>query len=331
MMNRTHCTGHTRRTFLQALSVSTLGAPALTRGANVDSPARTPRIGYLGPTNPPYLVNAFLDELRAQGFSDGENVIVEKSDTAEKVKAMPGMKLDFIVAGSLPSALTVRTANPNMPMVIATCPGMVSNGFASSLALPGGIYTGLDELPPGVTARRVELLKTAAPTVKRIALLSTTPGVGGHEKQYEDAQTAAQLLDMTVKVYRAPTVDDVDAALAAIASDQMEGMLNFQGAVSIYKRQAIVDFAAAHKLPAIYQATMFAEAGGLMSWAPDLAEQYREAARYAGAILRGAKPGDLAVKYPAKYFLTLNAAAASKIGLTFPAELLREATRVLDH
>jgi putative ABC transport system substrate-binding protein len=224
----------------------------------------------------------------------------------------------------------VRDANPKMPMVIATCPGLVSNGFARSLARPGGIYTGLDELPPGVTARRVNLLKTAAPAVKRIALLSTTPGVGGHEKQHEDAQAAAQLLGMTVKVYRAPTVDDVDGALAAIAADRMDGMLNFQGAVSIFKRQAIIDFAAAHRIPAIYQATRFAEAGGLMTWAPDLPEQYREAARYSAKILGGAKPGDLPAKYPAKYFLTLNAAAAKKIGLSFPAELIAEATRVLD-
>jgi putative ABC transport system substrate-binding protein len=96
------------------------------------------------------------------------------------------------------------------------------------------------------------------------------------------------------------------------------------------KRQDIVDFATARRLPAIYQATMFAEAGGLMTWAPDLAEQYREAARYAAKILRGAKPGDLAVKYPIKYFLTLNAGAAQKIGLVFPAAVLDEASRVIE-
>jgi putative ABC transport system substrate-binding protein len=319
----------TRRAFVGGLALAA-GTATLSVRANADRPARVPRIGYFGMTNPPYLLNAFLEELRAQGFSDGHNVIVEKSDSAEKMMAMLGLQLDFTVAGSLPSALLVRNADPNMPMVIATCPGMVSNGFARSLAQPGGIYTGLDELPPGVTARRVNLLKAAAPSVKSIALLSTTPGVGGHEKQHEDARTAAQLLGMTVKVYRAPTVDDVDGALAAIAADGMDGMLNFQGAVSILKRQAIVDFATSHRLPAIYQATMFAEAGGLMTWAPDLPEQYREAARYSAKILRGAKPGELAIKHPAQYFLTLNAAAARRIDLAFPAGLLAKATRVLE-
>jgi putative ABC transport system substrate-binding protein len=107
-------------------------------------------------------------------------------------------------------------------------------------------------------------------------------------------------------------------------------MLNFQGGLSLVRRQAIVDFAAQHRLPAIYQATMFAEVGGLMSWAPDLVEQYREAARLAALILQGAKPGDLAVKRPAKYYLTINAGAAKEIGLALPPALLAEATRVIE-
>jgi ABC-type uncharacterized transport system substrate-binding protein len=104
------------------------------------------------------------------------------------------MDLALIVAAALPFALAVRKANPSMPMVIATCPGMVSNGFAQTLDRPGGIYTGMDELPPGVTARRLSLLKTAAPAVTRVALLSTTPGRGGHEAQVADAEAAAPAL-----------------------------------------------------------------------------------------------------------------------------------------
>jgi putative ABC transport system substrate-binding protein len=316
-----------RRTFAGAIAAS--AAYLAAHGAARAGDRPVPRIGYVGRIDPPDLMNAFLEELQRQGFADGDNILVEKGKAPERSKAMARMDLDLIVAGALPIALDVRDENPRMPMVIATCPGMVSNGFARSLAHPGGIYTGLDELPPGVTARRVQLLKAAVPAVSRIALLSTTPGVGGPEKQHEDAQAEAQRLGMTVKLYRAPTVEDVDSALAAIAADGMDGMLNFQGAVSLMKRWDIVAFATARRLPAIYQATMFAEAGGLMTWAPDLAEQYREAARYAAKILRGAKPGDLAVKYPAKYFLTLNAGAAKKIGLTFPAALIAEASRVL--
>ncbi len=98
----------------------------------------------------------------------------------------------------------------------------------------------------------------------------------------------------------------------------------------MFRRQVIADFAAAQRLPAIYQATMFAEAGGLMTWAPDLVEQFREAARLAAKVLKGAKPGDIPVKYPPKYFLTVNAGAARKIGLTLPPALLAQADRVIE-
>src|SRR5947207_15107703 len=106
-----------------------------------------------------------------------------------------------MVAISLPAALRVRQANPAMPMIIGTAPGMVSNGFAKSLEYPGGNVTGMDELPPGVTAKRLNLLKMAARNVTRVGLLSTTPGTGGHETQLSDAQQAAAALGIAVKSY----------------------------------------------------------------------------------------------------------------------------------
>jgi hypothetical protein len=206
------------------------------------------------------------------------------------------MDLALIVATALPQALEVRNANPEMPMVIGTCPGMVSNGFAQSLEHPGGIYTGMDELPAGVTARRLSLLKLAAPSVTRVALLSTTPGRGGHETQVADAETVASSLGVEVRPYRAASLTELRRALEQLAIDRMNGMLNFQGGLSLTNRQFIVDFAAEKRIPAVYQATLFAEAGGLMAWAPDLTEQFREAARFVAEILRGAKPGDLPIK-----------------------------------
>lgn len=98
------------------------------------------------------------------------------------------------MAAALPCALEVRRANPRMPVVIATCPGMISSGFAKSLERPGGNVTGMEELPPGVTAKRLTLLKTVAPSFSRVALLSTTPGVGGHETQVAEAEKVAPLM-----------------------------------------------------------------------------------------------------------------------------------------
>jgi putative ABC transport system substrate-binding protein len=239
------------------------------------------------------------------------------------------MDLDFIVDAALPQALAMRQANPKMPLVIITCPGMVSNGFAESLERPGGIYTGMDELPAGVTRKRLQLLKRAAPAISRVALLSTTPGRGGHETQLADAEQAARDLGFSVKAYRAASLSGLTAALEAIRGDQMNGLVNFQGGLSLANRQMIVDFAAAHRLPAVYQSLFFVESGGLMAWAPDQREQYRMGARYADQILKGTKPGDIPVRHPEPYHLHLNKKAAAAIDLALPADLVAEADKVL--
>ena len=324
-----------RRQFVGELALIAGAAPFLTAGGATQTSARVPRIGYLGGDFPVHR-NAFMDELRAQGFVDGENVIIEKrlqrdlADGPAAARELSAMPLDFVVASALPYALMVRAANSHMPMVITTCPGMISNGFARTLAHPGGIYTGIDELPPGVTTKRMTLLKTAVPAARRIGLLSTTPGTGGHETQLQDAQRIAPSLGVTVHPYRATTPDELTRALEAIVADRMDAMLNFQGGLSVYRRQVIVDFANAHRLPAIYQATMFADAGGLMTWSPDQVEQQRMSARLAAKVLEGAKPGDLPIPYPTGYCLTINADAARKTGLTLPAALLAQAARVIE-
>src|SRR5688500_17417992 len=175
-----------RRWFVGRLGLAGCAFPLTVHARHAKSRS-VRRIGFLSGAVPT-LIKAFEDELRRLKYVDQENLIIERrisrpntSDTAVHAAELAQMDLELIVAAALPQALEIRKANPAMPMVIATCPGMVSNGFARSLKRPGGIYTGMDELPPGVTAKRLRLLKTAAPKVSRVALLSTTPGRGGHE------------------------------------------------------------------------------------------------------------------------------------------------------
>jgi putative ABC transport system substrate-binding protein len=298
--------------------------------------AKLRRIGFIvGAGYDPFFA-AFMDELHSLGYREGADITIETrfarpntSDTSRMSGELAHMDLELIVAGALPFGLQLRAANPAMPMVLATCPGMISNGFAQSLEHPGGNVTGVDELPPGVTAKRLTLLKTAVPALSTVALLSTTPGRGGHEAQLADAEQTAKTLGIRVKPYRAASLAELHNALAAIVDDKMDGLLSFQGGLSVSSRQLIVDFAAEHRLPAIYQATLFAEAGGLMSWAPDLQNQYRIAAQYVDKILRGAKPGDLPIVHPPKYYLTIHASAARRLGLSLPPALLAQADRVL--
>ena len=325
---------YSRRSFIRAALLGcALFWPVL---APASPPHHVKRIGFLI-GDAPTLIAAFEEELRSLGYVDRESLVIEKrisqkpSDLTEQAAELARMDLDLIVAASLPQALEIRKNNPAMPMVIATCPGMVSNGFAASLKHPGGHYTGMDELPPGVTAKRLQLLKTAAPRVSRVALLSTTPGRGGHEAQLSDAEKAARSLGLTVKPYRATTSTELQTALSAILDDAMDGFVCFQGGLSLApaNRRMIVEFASKNHLPAIYQSAFFVEAGGLMSWAPDQEGQYREAARYVDKILKGAKPGDLPVHFPSRYYLTISKGAAEGLNLALPPALLAKADRVL--
>jgi putative ABC transport system substrate-binding protein len=321
----------TRRGF----SLTLLGCVLPALGATSQQPGPQRRIGLLVGDDPEGGVAAFREALRERGYVEGRNLAIEMRSTispppgTDPAAELARMNVELIVAHSLPGALATRTANPAMPMVVVTTPGFVANGFATTLERPGGKVTGIDELPPGVTARRLELLKTAAPAVSRVALLSTTPGSGSHEIQLADAQQAAARLGLTTKAYRATSVAELKQSLTALAADDSNGLLNFQGGLSYVNRQLIVDFAAKHRVPAIYQATVFAEAGGLMTWAPNLVDQFRMAAGYVDQILNGARPGDLPVRHPSRYYLTLNTTAARNLGIAFPSALLSKADRVL--
>lgn len=313
-----------------------MAMPALPLWATRVAPSRVPHIGFLNGSTFPTMTAAFNEELKRLGYEDGKNIRVEtrlsrpnSTDLEGFVTEFAKLDLNLVVAAALPIALVVRRVMPHMPMVVGTAAGLVSNGFAETVERPGRNTTGMDELPPGLTATRLTLLKEAAPHVSKVALLSTTPGRGGHEIQFTDAEKAAGELGIVVKPYRAASLAEVQAALSTIARDGMDGLLNFQGAVSLVNRQLIIDFAAEHRLPAIYQSKLFADSGGLMSYAPDQDEQFREAARYVDKILRGAKAGDLPIKHPARYFLSINRSAARGLRLALPPGLLRKADSVL--
>ena len=325
-----------RRKFIKQASMD-ISVPSILLGKEFPRAQNIQRIGFLSGAGAMKLEKVFTDELEKLGFRDGENLNIEMrlarpntSELGAMATELAAMDLALIVAGSLPIAMEVRKRNPNMPMVLATCPGMVSNGFAKSLEHPGGIYTGMDELPGGVTAKRLQLLKAVVPNAKRIALVSATPGVGGHEAQLAEAEATAAALGVIVKPYRVTSLDDLRKALVELASDKMDGVLIFQGALTLANRNMMVDFAVQNRLPVIYQQSVFVEIGGLMSWAPDLHQQFRETAHFVDKILRGTKPGDLPIKHPDKYYLTLNKTAAAKIGINIPAELLAEADKVFD-
>lgn len=325
----------TRRNLLAAtlpLVIGAVTAPAIAAG-------KVARIGFLigtipGTVSP--LETAFREELKKLGLIEGQNIVVEyrrsfkEGDLQRQAAELAAMDLDLIVAAALPQALAIRDANPRMPMVVGTAAGLVTNGFAKSLAHPGGNVTGMDELVPGVTAKRLELLLAAVPGTRRVALLSTTPGVGGHEVQMAEATRAARRMGVAVTPYRANDIAELKRALSATVADKQQAMLSFQGGLAFGQRHMIVQFAEEHRLPAIYQSLLFVQAGGLMAYAPDQEEQFRVAARLVAKILSGARPGDLPIEWPKPYYLAINNIAANAIGIRFPPGFARKGTMVID-
>lgn len=299
-------------------------------------PARRPaRIGFMISQNYPAFVEAFRSELHRRGYIEGQNLTLESrfsgagADMQSQARELAALNLDVIVAAALPQALALKDLATTTPVVIATTPGIVANGLAQSMQRPGGNFTGTDELPPGLTAKRLRLLVSAAPHLRRVALLSTTPGKVSHGIQLADAQAAAAEMGLEVKAYRASLPAEIGPALAAAKADSMQGIVNFQGGLSLSFRDSIIAFARRHRLPAIYQSKLFVDSGGLMALSPDQEEQYRMAARYADQIVRGAKPGDLPIRYPPRYYLSLNASAAEASDFTFPQSLLQRADFVI--
>ena len=284
---------HTRRGMILSM------AAALGLRAADAADARLPRIGYLSGLGYPELDAGFTDELRKQGLIEGRDLIIERrlaransDDISMMGKELANSDLVLVVPTALPAALVVREANPRMPMVIGTCPGMVANGFAKSLERPGGIYTGVDELPPGVTARRLQLLKSAAPRITRVALLSTTPGNAAQELQLADAQRAAADLRIEVRPYRATRLDEI-AYRPRMRSARIawtDCRISRAGC-----RSPIVSSSSSSRQRIACRLSTrrgcSSRAGGLMAWAPDQSEQLRIAARMTARILAGTRPG----------------------------------------
>lgn len=198
-------------------------------------------------------------------------------------------------------------------------------GFVEHLAILGGVSSiGAGSVP---SARRAS--RAAAFSRATSASRCSRPRRGVVGTRRSSPTPSARRLAVTVRPYRATTLPALGEAFDALVRDGMEGLVGFQGGLSVANRQRIADFATTHRRPAIYQSEFFVEAGGLMAWAPDQEEQYREAARYVDRILRGAKPGDLPVRYPGRYALILDTQAARAIGLTLSPALIAQAARVL--
>jgi putative ABC transport system substrate-binding protein len=322
-----------RRTFMAIISGGFLAAPL---AAGAQQAAKVPRIGYLWAGNLA-LREAFLQGLRDLGYVEGRNVAVEYRDHEGKYDRLAALaadlvalKVDVIVVTSTPAALATKQATRTIPIVFTWAADPVGSGLVTSLARPGGNVTGLSQLAPEIVGKRLELLKLAVPGVSRIAVL-WHPGDYGERTEKDllnRADVAARALGVRLQVVEARGPEDFDRVFSDMTRARVDAVTVSTG-IFFIERRRVVDLAAKNRLPAMYLAREFVDAGGLMSYAPNTADLHRRAATLVDKILKGAKPADLPVEQPTKFELVVNLKTAKALGLTIPPSLLLRADEII--
>jgi putative ABC transport system substrate-binding protein len=332
-----------RRRFITGLVIALTppGATASAQEYKAQQAAKIARIGYLS-TNlatAPHLPEAFRQGLRDLGYVEGRNLVIEYRDAEGKLERLPvlaaelvALKVDVIVVPSTAPALAAKQATRTLPIVFASAADPVTSGLVTSLARPGGNVTGLSVLSPELVGKRLEQLKQALPRVSRVAVL-WEPG-GGGERTDKDmlkrAEVAGQALGVRLQYVEARGPAIFDRAFSAMTRAHAGALTVLPSPMFLNERRRLVDLAAKHRLPAGYPWREGADAGGLISYGPSIADLYRRAATYVDKILKGAKPGDLPIEQPTKFEMVINLKTAKAFGLSMPRSILLRADHVIE-
>ncbi len=325
----------------RAFVVGGVAAVAAPVAAAEQRAGRVYRLGVLSPAAPPVppdlgsvgLLPKALSEL---GYIEGQNLVIEWRYAEGKLDRLPALarelveaRVDVIVAVAISALRAAKDATQTIPIVMAFGPpDPVAFGFVKSLASPGGNITGVAYWAQrGYEAKRLELLNEAVPKAARIAFL-VVPGQPS-QTFVEEAQKAALSLRVTLVVVEVQA-DNYDRAFGAMQTGRADAVL-VQGAPTFNRdRKRIIELAAKHRLPAIYEWRHHAEEGGLMAYGGNLADLFRRVVSYVDRIIKGAKPGDLPVEQPTKFELVINLKTAKGLGLTIPQSLLLRADQVIE-
>jgi putative ABC transport system substrate-binding protein len=323
-----------------ALISGLLGAPLTADGQQA---GRVHRIGMLlinptafRPESNPWDA-ALAQGLRERGYVLGQNLLVEVRSAQGKLDRLPavaaelvGLGPDVIVVGVCGVGFdVVRQATRTIPIVVQACnDDLVASGAVASLARPGGNVTGISKLTPELTAKRLELLRDLVPRASRVAVL-WEPGYSDFAADWRALRSAAQARGVTLLPVEARGGDDLPGAFARMASERAEAVIMFSGWLAYLHAGRVAELAATHRLPAIYAFREVPDAGGLISYGPNLLDLVRRSAGYVDRILKGAKPADLPVEQPTKFELVVNLKTAKALGLTVPQSVLLRADEVI--
>ena len=319
-------------------------AAAWPLGARAQQAARIARIGYLitgALESPETKINrdAFRQGLNELGYIEGRNIVIEYRSADGKIERLPGLatelvglKVDLIVALATPAGRAAQQATTTIPIVVTAMGDPVRDGLVASLARPGGNITGTTFLGPELVPKRLSFLRELLPTISRVAVL-WHPGAFSEptiREMLNEVAQAAGTLGVQLQLVEVRSAEEFDHAFTTMVGARAEALFQFPSTLFFNERRRIVDLAARHRLPAMFNAREFVQLGGLIAYGANLAELNRRAAAYVDKILKGAKPFDLPIEQPTKFELFINLKTAKALGLAVPDRLLVGADEVIE-
>jgi len=328
-----------RRDTVVALCV--LGAMTKSLASFAQEQRKIWRVGFLVPRSRPDSIDSdilggFPRGMRDLGYLEGRNLTIEwrfADGNSERLLDLAAelvrLKVDVIVCGSSQGIRALQQATTTIPIVMATSGDPLGSGFVASLARPGGNITGLSNLLGDISAKQLELLLGVVPKLSRVAMLVNpiNPSNAGNLK---NVQSAAGNINVRILPVEARNSQEIENAFSLMTQESVEAVIVAVDTIFIQQQRHIVQLANKRRLPSISGIGEFAEVGGLMSYGPNFADQFRRAATYVDKIFKGAKPSDLPVEQSATLEFLINNKTARSLGLTIPQMMLLRADKVLE-
>jgi putative tryptophan/tyrosine transport system substrate-binding protein len=299
------------------------------------------RIGFIsGAARPPSLessfIGGFLQGMRELGYAEGRDFVIEWRFAEAKVERyaqfaaeLARLKTDIFVLGTPQAARPVQSAAPQTPVVLCISTDPVGSGLAASLAHPGGTITGIASSLEDSSPKQLELLTAAVPNMSRLGMLVTTLSPS-YDTVLKRIRASAQQAKLTLVTADARSAGELAPAFDALSKARVQALMVMSDVLFNVNREKVAALAIKHKLPSMFGVREYVDAGGLLSYGERFREFFRRAASYVDKIIKGAKPGDLPIEQPNRFYLTVNRKTAKALGIKIPESLLLRADEVIE-
>ncbi len=299
------------------------------------------RIGWLkiqGAQHTPDQLQAFRKGMKTLGLVEGRDYVIEERYANGNGSLLPILTTELLDAGvtiilatSQPSIAAAARVTKAIPVIGRMVDDPVADGMAQSLARPGGNITGIYTMTEELNAKRLSLLKEAVPTIRRVGVLLRRdfPNVKTADHDWQVAQAAARQLDLDLTALNVRSADEITAAFAQASANNVDGIITFRNPTVVTYLNQIAELCAKQRLPAAFDASEYVEAGGLMSYGPNIDAVYRQLATYVQKLVHGTPASELPIEQPTTFELVINERTADAIGVALPTELLARADKVI--